>query len=306
MRIASRATERWQRFWFQEISPEIFALLRIAFGVLGLVHVAGLTPVAMLWSPTGIVSVPDLEPYIDSAFFGSPLAQAAGYALFGVLVLGFLAMIVGVRTGAAVTTCFAGSVAFAYWNPLPRYGADDVLVVVLFCLLWSDSGRCLSLDAWLAASRSGALETAGEGQPIWPLRLLQFQVALIYLNSGLWKLLGTVWRDGSAIQYALEYNLLHRFPGEIPQSLAPILVGATYVTLMWELAFAFMVFHPVSRRVALVTGLLVHGGIWILMDIGVFSWLMMASYVAFLDPESLGRRLAWARPTRLRPSASTT
>jgi hypothetical protein len=287
-RSPASAIAFWQSFWFREIPSDVFALLRIAFGLFGLINVLGQTPVSMLWDLDGIMRSPGgglgVKAWIDDL----GMAGIAGSALFSAVALSFAAMTAGFQSGAAVAASFAGTVLYAYWNPLPRYGADDVLLVVLFCLLWADCGKRISVDAWLAA-RSGPVGPPVATQPIWPLRLLQIQVALIYLNSGLWKLFGETWRDGSAIHYALEYNLLHRFPFEIPSGLEVWLVVATFTTLLWELGFAFLVLHPVTRRIALVMGVLVHGGIFVLLEIGVFSWVMMATYLAFLDPERVAQ-----------------
>jgi Vitamin K-dependent gamma-carboxylase len=111
-------------------------------------------------------------------------------------------------------------------------------------------------------------------------------VALIYLNSGLWKLFGVSWRDGSAIYYATSLNIFHRFPGGIPSIEWPIVFG-TYLTLLWEIGFAIMLFNKVTRRLALAVGILVHIGIWAALEVGLFSWFMLATYIAFVDPKAV-------------------
>ena len=70
---------------------------------------------------------------------------------------------------------------------------------------------------------------------------------------------------------------------------------ATYITLFWEMSFPIMLFHRWTRRVALLMGVFLHLGLWVALELGPFSWVMLASYIAFLDPgfvsRMTGRRL---------------
>ena len=50
-----------------------------------------------------------------------------------------------------------------------------------------------------------------------------------------------------------------------------------------------MLFHPWSRRLALVTGVLMHLGMFVTLELGLFSLMMIASYLAFVDPFKVAR-----------------
>jgi hypothetical protein len=168
-----------------------------------------------------------------------------------------------------------------------------VITVVLFCLLFVDSGAVLSLDSWRARRRGvhPEVDTTSVMLAIWPLRLVRFQVGLLYLNAGLWKLFSPVWRDGTALHYALNHNIFHRFPYALPDSLGWLLTVGVYMTLAWEISFAFLLWFKWTRPVALVLGVLVHLGIWLGMEVGSFSWVTVATYVAFLDPDWVDQRI---------------
>ena len=168
------------------------------------------------------------------------------------------------------------------WNYLPLSGADGALKAFLFCLVWADCGSVWSIDAWIA-KRRGVAPASNSTYVIAPLRLLCFQVALIYLNAGLWKLMNPYWRDGSAVHYVLESNVYHRFPFGFPVSEA-VTTALTYGTLLWELAFAPLVLFAPTRRIALTLGILNHVGMLLTIEIGPFHFVMLASYLAFLDP----------------------
>ena len=284
---------RWERFWFAEVPSESLALVRIAVGFAGLVNLIGFTPVDMYWLPDGIIPLPGSDG-LRAQLLATGLGETAGWALFLVLSAAFTCMTVGFLSNAAVMVCFAGSLLQMYWNPLPLTSGHGVLLALLFCLMWADCGARTSIDRW----RETRWRPAGDSiqrpstdqrafQPIWPLRLLRAQVALIYATSGLFKLLGPMWRDGSAVYYSTAQNVFGRFLHvyALPVDLHWVFTALTYATLLWELSFPILLLNKVTRRVALVTGVAMHLGIWMLMEVGPFTWMMLASYVAFLNPQ---------------------
>ncbi len=248
----------------------------------------GLTPVSTFWSPMGIVPLSGAAAELKTWLVAWDLGAAAGLIFFLTLFACFVSMTAGYLTRAAVGACFFGSVLQAHWNPLPLSAANQVVIAVLFCLLWVDCGAVWSLDAWRRPLRTapGSARIAGRLQPIWPLHLIRIQIALIYLSSGLWKLtFSPVWRDGSALQFVLQQNVFTRFPVSFPTGFDWLLTVLTYFVLVWEIGFAVMLLHPWTRRLALITGLVLHLGMWTSLEIGLFNCIMVASYAAFLEPE---------------------
>ena len=80
------------------------------------------------------------------------------------------------------------TLCWIYRNPNILNGGDDTLQVGLFLMLISPCGRALSLDAWLRRRRTG--DTAPAFVPPWSVRVLQIQLAVIYITTGLAKLGG--------------------------------------------------------------------------------------------------------------------
>ena len=279
---------RWEAFWFREIPPDLYAVLRVVFGLVGLACVLGVTPVSVYWPLDGITAIPDADGY-RGLLLSWGLGTVAGWALFGSLVAAFACMTLGWHSTLAVRACFIGAVTQVLWNRYPLSGANSALMVVLFCLVWAPCGGAPSIDAW-----RGVPVTASAS--IWPLRLLRFQVAFIYFSSGLWKFFGETWRDGTAIHYALNLNGYHRFPNTIPTGYEWVGTLSTYGTLFWELGFGLLLLNRVTRVFALVAGVLIHLGIWATLELGPFSLVMMATYVAFFDPVTFSARFSrWLR-----------
>jgi len=303
----------WQRFWFAEIPPHSYALLRILIGLIGFASLIGLRDLSAFWALDGIVPSDDRGLGLKAFVLSHDLGGVAGQALFVFSLVSFASMTVGFRTGLAVALSLGASLVQIAWNVLPLSGAQATVKVVLFCLIWADCGAVWSLDAWLAARRRR--DSDSQDPPlavIAPLRLVRFQVAMIYLSTGLWKLFNDHWRDGSALHYVLNNHLYRRYPAGLPTSLDWLATAATYLTLFWELGFAFMLLYRPTRRLALLAGVLIHIGMLATIEIGPFSWVMLATYVAFVDPWNVPalpsklRRFASANGRSLLPARVTT
>jgi hypothetical protein len=275
----------WQRFWFTDIPPHTYALLRILLGVLGGASLLGLRQVSLFWALDGLVPADDNGLGLKALVISYGLGGVAGTALFATALASFASMAVGFQTTVAVALALAMSLVQVAWNRLPLSGAHAAIQMVLFCLIWADCGSVWSLDAWLARhAHAGVGNDDVPMASIAPLRLVRFQVAMIYLNSGLWKLFNEHWRDGSALHYILNTNLYRRFPSGLPAALDSVATAGTYATLVWELAFAVMVLWTPTRKIALLAGVLIHVGMLATIEVGPFSWVMLATYVGFLDP----------------------
>jgi hypothetical protein len=280
---------RWESAWCAEVPPYSAALLRIAFGALALVSLAGLMPVDMFWTLDGLSPIPGNPPGPRAWLMNHGLGTVVGRALFVYSVVAATATLVGYRSGLAVLATFMGLWLQLRWNRLPLSSAHQVLLCVFFCLIWTETGQVWSVDAWRRLRR-GLIEPV-QSVPIWPLRLICYQISLVYLSSALWKLLYPAWRDGSAVHWVLNLNAFHRFPWPLPTAVEPMLSLATWGIVLFELSFPFLVWRARTRTIALILGLALHIGLWLTLELGPFSFLMVASYIAFLDPHEVAKRL---------------
>lgn len=281
---------RLHRLLFTPVDARSLGLMRVLLGLLLIANhlelwaelhpmlgAGGWAPLAAAQAEPGHLSYYDLVP--------------DGPALHLVHALGLLVLVgftLGWRTRALAWAALAVQVAIHHRNPWMQHGGDRVLRLATLALCLAPSGAAFSLDA-----------RAGRGAPTVPAlahRLIQVQWAIIYGATGAEKLLGRTWRDGSALLLALGNGDFQRFPHLLDPLLALPAVraaaaGATWATLAWELAFPALVLWAPTRRVALLAGVLVHGGIWLTMRVGAFTPAMLWGYLAFLPAGALG---AWA------------
>lgn len=227
-----------------------------------------------------------------------------GVALFWLAGLAAAVMLtVGYRTRLACALAFLVVISFQWRNPLVLDGSDLVFRLVPFWLFFAAAGDRFSVDAAIRRVRGDP--PSGRG-PALPVVLLQLQVAWIYCMTGLAKLPGARWLDGTATFYVLQ--LKHTFGRAHAEPLAwnPLLMrAATWGTLAVELAFLPLVFSPVFRRqaraLALAGVVLLHLGIVAFMNVGNFPVVMLATTILFLSPGVVHRLVDAAR--RLLPRA---
>jgi hypothetical protein len=275
----------WQRWTFTEIPPHIYSLLRILFGVIGCITLIGVSDLATFWDLSGFVSSQDRGLGLKAFLLARDLGDIGGRVLFFASLGAFAAMALGWLSRASVAAALVASLMDLSWNYLPHSGAYVAVQTILFCLIWADCGSVWSLDAWLERRRGIANEPLP--YPIAPLQMIRLQVGLIYFSTGLRKLYSEHWRDGSAVHYVLNSTIYRRFPHAVPVSLDPFLTVLTYAILIWELVFLFALAYGPTRRAVLVVGVLMHLGMFATIEIGPFGLVMLASYVAFLDPSKV-------------------
>ncbi|HEX2420990.1 MAG TPA: HTTM domain-containing protein, partial [Acidimicrobiia bacterium] len=145
------------------------------------------------------------------------------------------------------------------------------------------SGACLSLDSLLRGGRNKPIPLV----EAWPIRFVQLHISIGYLLTFYLKTRGDTWFDGTALWYALNLDDLARF--DVPQVLVTPPLGTVF-TLLAVLTEAFVglgVWWRRTRAPALLAGIALHAGIALVMEIGFFSLVMVASYVAFVPSSAI-------------------
>jgi hypothetical protein len=298
-------TSAWERFWFAEIPPHCYALLRILFGMLAVVSLLQVRELTLFWDVDGLVPGMQDGMGVKASLFASGLGHVVGRGLFFAILASYGCMALGLWSTMSVAVSFLALSAQVYWNHLPLTGAHSVIQAIVLCLVFADCGAVWSLDSWLARRRGANDGVLGAvTYPIAPLRLIRVQIALIYLSSGLWKLFNEQWRDGSAVHYVLNNNVYQRFRLQVPPGLDWLTTLLTYGVLFWEISFGLMILYRPTRRIAIIVGVMMHLGMLTMIEIGPFGWVMLASYVSFLEPERVPSLPARFRHMFVRPSRS--
>jgi hypothetical protein len=280
----------WDRFFFEPVATTPMALLRMAWGAL-----------AALWALT---LLPDVDPLLTDGALGYDRGRPAGswnpldlvgwdrapLVVCALLLLAAVATAVGYRTRLSAAVAVLCMLSLQRTNPTVFNSGDLALRQVGIAVALAPSGLVLSLDA--LRRRAGATVLRAP----WPLRLLQLELAVGYALSAWAKLRGATWHEGTALGLAMRIEDLQRFAAPewlFDQDL--LLNALTWASLAFEASFAFLVWNRRLRPWVLGVGVAFHLGIDVLFDVGFFSWVMLAAYLAFLPPEVADRWVAAAR-----------
>ncbi|MFF4158376.1 hypothetical protein [Streptomyces sp. NPDC001678] len=193
---------------------------------------------------------------------------------------------VGGRVGLAVHWVFLWSIYQR--QPVLLDGGDNLAYVVIPMLLLT---RCYDRFAFpsglgrKAAARIPAV-IRSLSEPIHNLGILAIamQMCLVYVVSGLYKVQGKMWQDGTALFYVLrvsEFSL----PGvsDLVYKNDMLVFLGTYSTTIFLVYFPLGILVPQLRPWAAVASISFHVAIGVLMGLTSFALTMIACDLVFLS-----------------------
>jgi hypothetical protein len=235
----------------------------------------------------------------------------------GVLAVMFL-FTIGFCTRVTSVLTWLGVLSYVQRSPVTLYGMDAMMNILLIYLMIGPSGAAFSVDRLIA--RYWATRRAlSKHQPVplhlppaprvsanLALRLMQVHFCIIYMASGLSKLLGHAWWNGTAVwatmavyeytpmamasyQAFLLFLAQHRWLWEI------VMTGGVAYTLITEISVPFLIWNRKLRWVMITMAVGLHTGIAVVMGLRTFSLFMLVMLTAFVPQETvqaLMRRLA--------------
>lgn len=122
---------------------------------------------------------------------------------------------------------------------------------------------------------------------------LWIQLAILYLASGVFKLLGTYWLDGYAFLLSLSFKEFSM--PLIADSLSEnnwFYAGLNYIVLVYQLLFAALIWVRPIRKPFLFIGLIFHLSIAFVVGLMDFGLFMVAAYSVFIERDTSVKILA--------------
>ncbi|MCH9681980.1 MAG: HTTM domain-containing protein, partial [Deltaproteobacteria bacterium] len=241
LRLASMLDRVLGRAMLDEEDPTALGLCRIALVTVML---------ASVLTHLGAVT----EYFSDHAVIGGEAAREAFHsrwsvffyvrqpwavqAVFAVGVVAHVLWLVGRFTRVSAVVAWLLWISMVGRNPLLYALPDQLHTALATVLMLVPAGRGLSLDARWRGKRRPV--------PVWCRRMIQLQVAAVYVSTGALKT-GSTWREhGTALYYTLAnpYNR-HFVMDQTMAALQPwVLRPLTWLVLVWEIAFgAFLLLH---------------------------------------------------------------
>jgi len=269
----------WDEFWLARGKTTALDLFRILFA-------------AALMAEVHTSQVKNLNA-IDDGLFHLPYLQAIPtmaeptYHLLHALQPPLLLLLaLGLFPRLSCATLFAVQGWLFFADRLNFRNHAYLFLLLLLLLALAPVGRSLSLPALLRALGGRPHAFFGDRRPLTVQRLIQVQLCIAYFFAGLHKL-HPAFLQGDVLRHLL-HERWPRIADGPPTALAAIACAAA----VFELWLPFALWHRRTRPVAVALGIVFHLSVALALDITVFSSVMIASYVLFLDPE---RPSAWLR-----------
>jgi hypothetical protein len=275
-------------FFFKPISPYPIAVFRMVFGLCVSATLLLLHSEWLNWF--GVHGWISLRT-IDQAKTGLRLnllnvfPDSDGWvkSLYWLFLVASITLTLGLKTRLSSVIVFLGLNSLNERMTLIFHGGDTFLRSVSFFMLFASSAAVLSIDNWVSSSQKSLANKMNCLIAPWPTRLIQCQLAIIYLASFLWKAKGHPWRDGTALYYVLNLREVRQFPiSHVFYNLWVLRLGSWSV-MIFELLFPLLVWFRRFRTKMLIIGVLFHLTLEYALNIPMFQWDMLSAYVLFLD-----------------------
>ncbi len=261
----------------------------------------------VLWGPGSFWA----EPYREVNAFGGfvEVLDVQSPVLFTLIYLTLIviaaAVIIGWRTRIMALLLALGMVALVERaSPMGDQG-DNIARIGLLLMVLMNTAEHWSLDAnrrarKLARTPKGEPISVAErlwfGLPVLPswwtnlvhncaLIALACQIFILYTASALYKVQGSTWQAGTALDYPLSLHEYGVFPwlNALVTGHPVVLTTITYFSVFVQLFFAVGLLHPATRRLFLIGVVVLHGGIAVLMGLPWFSLAMLAFDAIFIS-----------------------
>lgn len=287
------------------------AALRIVFGLLAIFYFVERMPFSWLYLSSSGWLDDEIFRNSFSGLIRLPLVFQYWPTLLGLFLL-FIssAALMTIGFAARITTVITwiGLFVIENQNPLMQVRGTEGLRLIIFFLMFSETGGRWSIDAWLYSFRRK------ETSPWWPYFLIRTQIVLAFVLAGISKAASPYWIEGDALVYLLL--------NPETSALAPVTVAdfsviffplSSIVSRFWvvfEIAFPFLALVPLLKTavlkvaaVAFVVAFLVLQMSWVpLMALAMLTGLLGPVQVKDIEKRALK---LWARIKEKRQRSGT-
>lgn len=293
---APRAPALWNTYFFSEERPVGMALMRLVLPFVLLIDVVLRHPWAReLYSKDGAPAPLDVTFLMPGTIPELP----GGLVVFlhALMIVSLLMTAAGWMTRISVTAAFVLYTYFGLLDSLSTLTKYTVIASHLLLLLAvSGCGRIWSVDAWLARrNASDDTPVPDPVAPVWPARLVQLFIGIVYLGAAITKMHTPTFFSGDQLMYwTMTYvNNVHPLGDWLSQyPLVLSLFG--YITIVWEVAFVFAIFHPRMKWPALAIGAFFHFMTMFTLGLYIFPIVMYSGYLAYITADEWRVMSAWS------------
>ena len=285
--IKSKWWHRYHEYFFEQTGPLNLVLFRIFLGLLVIYVVLDWQPALLFWLENPGHKYP--SEFVSDLILGFLNVSNPVHCVYilSSLAIGSAAMVtVGFATRIHCGICFLALMALRRLYPPVVNNADALIANLLLFLALSPAGRYFGIDAVINRSKTQ--------YPVWPLRLLQWQIGALYISTAIRKFASPAWREGSSVYYTTRaWAYMYGWVGlpEIFDNKWLLQLLAWGIPCL-ELTLGVLLPIGYFRWPLIILGVSFHFGLFITMSSITRIWqlVMIGSYLLFLPTRSSGRK----------------
>lgn len=277
----------WDKIFFPRFDPISISIFRIFLGItIIFMFICEFHNWENYYTRNGVLSLTDLDlktsPYNWSLFY--IFENTIPVKLFFLVGLSCTILFtIGLFTRFSTIILYIILFSKMNANPILTAGYDAIIKMLLFYSFFMPLNHYFAIDNFLIKKKR-------EFPLIWPIRIIQIQICLVYVFTILIKLVSDKsWLNGDAIYYLLANNIWSRFPNWDFFYLYNALFCkiATYATIFIEASFPILVWFKKTRMFALLMITIFHVFLAVLiLYIPIFSLTMISAFWVFVPSET--------------------
>jgi len=269
-KIITELARVWDKFWFGQKEFSRLGLFRMVFGlVLFVMYAYRQKDVEFYFFDSGFVTwqvaQEILSHFYTRPFVWFPKNDLMILILHSTFLVSIFVMALGVFGRWFQCVVLFLHLTFVFRNPPIMYGADLLASFFLFYLCLADSTRHYSVLN-LFFKPIDKVRPLSDALNSVAIRFFQIQLCVIYGYTGMEKLKGQPWWDGTALWGAITNSQL----------------AIVDFTVLFETYFPVLVWMPKIRPFVLLSGVIFHLMIGLTMGLVFFSAVMVSCYIFFL------------------------
>jgi hypothetical protein len=285
-------------FFWGPADPRTYALVRIGLALAALANLLQLWPVRYAYfAASGMVGLDATRQttlgHLYWSLFYAVSSRAGVTCIFVVAAAAMIGLGAGLATRACAAIVWAWHLSYSDRAFPILHSWDALLRIYSLLVLVSPLGRVWSV-AHALRSRPGDATSV----PAYGLRLMQWQLVVVYVTTLWLKLPDEYWRNGQVCAY-FSVSFYSMAPGNTFLVRHEWLSAVeTYLSLAIEASVPWLLWMKRTRLVGLAAGLALHVGIAMTSILAIFSVCLLPGYLSFLDGDDIDRGLAFARSQR--------
>ncbi len=280
---------KWENFWWAEADPRSVKATRIAFGLSAM----GVTALRFwnidLYNEKSLTLKADalnlLDPYTKPLFSWTFWPDSWSMAMQIILFVLLFLFTIGITRRPFIFAAWVIHIGFMQRNYAASMGVDTMILVFLLYLSFA--------EVWK--------KNAYDGLSRVMFRMIQVHLGIIYFYTGLEKLRGASWWEGSALWLVFNNTQVTLWDLTWIAHFPVVLAIFAHMTVFFELFFPLLILNPRLKFLGLGLGVFLHIGIAATLGLWGFSGLMLSQYFLYIRTHEWDSFLIWFNLLKNRP-----